>query len=178
MSMNLEDLLENSGIEKTQPPHPKGGIPRRYLPPPIRWAIKAVVLPFIWLDSFSQWVAKLVVPPPFVRAGKCKKRGNCCHYILVRKFKGPLSFLDLFWHTQVNGFFRREKKAVPYNKGMVYVMGCRYLKKNGSCGNYFFRPAVCRTWPRIEIFGIPETLKGCGIYAKKRTSHPLNILKD
>lgn len=176
--MNINDLIENAGIAKLPPPLPNGRIPRRYLPGIIRWPIKVMMLPFLWLDSFSQKVAKLIIPPPFVRAGKCKKRGNCCHYILIRKFKGPLGFLDIFWHTQVNGFFRRQKKAVDYDKGKVYVMGCRYLKKDGRCGNYLFRPSVCRTWPRIEIFGVPEVLKGCGIYPKERTSHPLNILKD
>ena len=176
--MNIQDLLENAGIEKGQPPLPLGGIPRQWLPAIIRWPIRAIILPFIWLDVFCQKVAKIFVPPPFVKAGKCKKRGNCCHYILVRKVKGGFGFLDLFWHTQVNGFYKRNKKPVQHGKGEVYVMGCRYLQKNGSCGRYFFRPAICRTWPRIEIFGEPEVLKGCGIYAKKRTSHPLNVLKN
>ena len=175
--MNLEDMLENAGLEQEAPPPPKGRFPRRYLFPPLRWVIKMLVLPFVWLDSACQKVAKLFVPPPFVRAGKCKKRGNCCHYILVRKFRFPFSSLDLFWHTQINGFFRRQKKAIDYNGHKVYVMGCRYLKRDGSCGNYFFRPAVCRTWPRIEIFGVPELLKGCGYFPKERKKHPLNILQ-
>jgi len=176
--MNIEDLLENSGFEKDQPPLPKGGIPRQYLPFWIRWPIRALVLPFIWLDLFCQKIAKMIVPPPFVKAGKCKKRGNCCHYILIQKVKGGFGFLDLFWHTEVNGFYKRHKDPVPHGNREVYVMGCRYLQKNGSCGKYFFRPSVCRTWPRIEIFGAPEMLKGCGIYAKERKSHPLSIIKE
>ena len=176
--MNLEDLIENAGVLTTPPSKPKSQPFYRYMTFVIRWPVRIVMLPFIWLDSLAQKIARLIIPPPFVKAGKCKKRGNCCYYILVRKMKGPLGFLDLFWHTQINGFFRREKKPVSYLKGSVYVMGCRYLKDNGSCGRYFFRPAVCRSWPRIEIFGVPEVLKGCGIFAKKRTSHPLNILKD
>ncbi len=176
--MNIQDLLENSGIEKGQPPLPPGGIPRQILPGIIRWPIRAMILPFVWLDMACQKIAKIFIPPPFVRAGKCKKRGNCCHYILIEKVRGGFGFLDLFWHTQINGFYRRNKQPVQYGKKQVYVMGCRYLKTNGSCGRYFFRPAICRTWPRIEIFGEPQALKGCGIYAKQRTSHPLNVLKS
>lgn len=176
--MNIEDLLENSGVEKSPPSFVDKYVFFRKLVFFIRWPIRILILPFIWLDTFAQKIARLIIPPPFVKAGKCKKRGNCCHYILVRKLKGPFGFIDLFWHTQINGFFRREKKPISYDNGLVYVMGCRYLKKDGQCKRYFFRPSVCRTWPRIEIFGSPEVLKGCGIYPKKRTSHPLNILKD
>ncbi|MCH9622055.1 MAG: hypothetical protein S4CHLAM20_14900 [Chlamydiia bacterium] len=175
--MNLDDLLENSGVMEKQPAPPPKGIPRRFTPFFIRWPIKAIILPFIWLDSLAQWVAKLIVPPPFVKAGQCKKRGNCCYHILVRKTRAPFGFLDLFWHTQINGFYRREKKAVMYDGKPVYVMGCRYLKKNGACSRYLTRPQICRSWPRIEIFGAPEILKGCGFYPKERKKHPLNILK-
>ena len=176
--MNIEDLLENSGIEQKPPPSHASQSLIRNLTCIIRWPVRIAILPFIWLDCIAQKIARLIIPPPFVKAGKCKKRGNCCHYILARKIKGPFGALDLFWHTQINGFFRREKKPIAYENGLVYVMGCRYLNKNGSCRRYFFRPAICRSWPRIEIFGTPEVLKGCGIYPKKRTSHPLNILKD
>lgn len=178
IGMDLEQLIENCGIAKSPPPSPKKGIPKRFFPGFLRLPIQLIILPFIWVDMLSQKIAKLFIPPPFIKAGKCKKRGNCCHYVLVRKIRGPFGFLDLFWHTQINGFYRREKKAIPYEKGDVYVMGCRHLRKDGSCGNYFLRPSVCRTWPRIEIFGVPEILKGCGFYAENRTKHPLNIVKD
>lgn len=176
--MDLHDYLENSGTDGHVPFTDRKSLPRRYVPFFIRWPLKLLIYPFVILDQFAQKIARLIIPPPFVKAGKCKKRGNCCQYILIRKFKGTLGFLDLFWHTQINGFFRRRKDPILHENKQVYVMGCRYLKKNGKCGNYFFRPQVCRSWPRIEIFGQPEILKGCGFYAKERTKHPLNILTD
>lgn len=175
--MNLEECLEISGDMNHRPLKPKKGIPRRFTPFFIRWPLKLIVLPFIWLDDLAQKIARLIIPPPFVKAGKCKKRGNCCYYILVRKTRGPFAWLDLFWHTQINGFYRREKKPINYHGKQVFVMGCRYLKKDGSCSSYFTRPQICRSWPRIEIFGPPEILKGCGFFARKRKKHPLNIIK-
>ena len=175
--MDLEELLESSGSLKSPPLPPGGKVPRRFTPFFIRWPVKPAILPFIWLDSLAQKIAKLFIPPPFVKAGRCKKRGNCCYYILVRKTRAPFGFLDLFWHTQINGFYRRQKEPEFVDGHPVYVMGCRYLSKKGKCTRYFTRPQICRTWPRIEIFGPPEMLKGCGFFAKERKKHPLNILK-
>ena len=44
----------------------------------------------------------------------------------------------------------------------MHVMGCRHLRKDGSCGDYHLRPLICRQWPVIEHFGYPKVLKGCG----------------
>ena len=120
----------------------------------------------------------MIIRPPYNRGGECKRRGNCCHYILFKKYRWRLlDRLYLFWCREINGFFLREKKAQVYDDSLWYVMGCRYLKKNGSCGHYHLRPSLCRTWPKIEIFGRHEMLKGCGFKAIPRKKHPLNIIE-
>lgn len=164
----LDQIMENAGDEE-RPPMPEGGIPRQWLPGFIRWPIRVLVLPFVWLDIGCQWIAKQMIRPPFKKVGKCKRRGNCCHYILIRKSKGVFGFLDSFWHTQVNGFFKRDNKVYEHNNIKVHLMGCRYLKEDGTCSVYRMRPAICRAWPRIEYFGYPQILKGCGYKAVPRT---------
>ena len=172
--MNIHDVLENAGRETEMP---GGKIPSQWLPGIFRWPVLITVLPFVWLDQFGQKVAKLIIRPPNILVGKCKKRGNCCHYIMIRKTRAPFGWLDLFWHTQINGFFRRDKKVHMYHGMPIYIMGCRYLKKNGECGRYMFRPAICRSWPKVEYFGHPQILKGCGFSAKLRKSESkLNVL--
>jgi Fe-S-cluster containining protein len=174
----LDELLESAGDAQTPPPLPSGGIPTQYLPLWIRWLLRTLILPFLWLDLFAQFIARQIIRPPYKKGGECKRRGNCCHNILVKKSRGVFKFLDLFWHQEVNGFYLREKKTYIYNGMKVYRMGCRYLKENGQCSVYFFRPMLCRTWPRIEYFGRPQVLKGCGYYpkARKKGVDPLKIL--
>ena len=173
----LETLLENAGDDGSQPLPPENGIQRQWLPNFIRFPIQLMVLPFVLLDYFGQWIAKQIIRPPFKKVGKCKKRGNCCHYILIRKIRFPFSLFDQFWHTQVNGFYKRDDKVYIHNKNKVHLMGCRHLKKDGSCGRYFLRPMICRTWPRIEYFGYPQILKGCGFQAKPKTSSGKNLFR-
>lgn len=159
----LQQILEHAGDDGDKPqPCP---IPKQWLPGFIRWPIRYLLLPFVWLDIFAQSVAKKIIKPPYKKVGECKKRGNCCHYILIKKSKGISSKLDLFWHTQMNGFYRRDNTTHEYNGMRVYVMGCRYLKEDGKCGAYALRPMICRSWPRIEYFGHPQILKGCGFQA-------------
>lgn len=177
--MDINDVLENAGTMKGAPPPPNGKLPRQYLPAIIRWPIRVAIMPFIWLDLAAQKIARMIVRPPNVRAGACKKRGNCCHYIMIRKVRAPFGWLDLFWHTEINGFFRRDKKVHVYNGMNVHIMGCRYLTKEGKCGRYTLRPIVCRTWPRIEYFGYPQILKGCGFHAAPRKAKSkLQVIPD
>jgi hypothetical protein len=162
----LNQIIEEAGDDDHKPAFVK--IPKQWLPGFIRWPIKLFLLPFVWLDVMAQFVAKLLIRPPFKKAGACKKRGNCCHYILIKKSKGFSDKLDLFWHTQINGFYRRDNQVHESDGIKIYVMGCRHLQKDGKCGAYHFRPLICRMWPRIEYFGHPQILKGCGFRAEKR----------
>lgn len=179
----MDDYIAEAGTSSNPPPVPAGGFPRRYLPFPIRWAVRLLFLPFLHLDIAMQRVAVWLIRPPYKKAGKCKKRGNCCYYILMKKTKGPLYYLALFWNTQINGFYLRGSSVFDEEGKEKMVMGCRYLNPDGSCRIYHFRPMVCRKWPVIEYFGYPKILKGCGYSAVPRKknkqtgdSSPLKIL--
>ena len=161
----LNDLLEEAGDATHQPPPPIHGIPRQLLPGFIRQPIKWISLPFVLLDSAMQKIARKIIRPPFKREGSCKRRGNCCHYILIRSSKSILGWLFYFWQTQINGFYLRYPRPQEYEGKQMYIMGCRYLKKDGSCSQYHLRPFICREWPVIEHFGFPKVLKGCGFYS-------------
>lgn len=176
--MKVEDFIFKAGTATSEPPPPEGGIPRQWLPFWIRQSLRIFFLPFVLFDLAMQKVAKLLIPPPYKQAGKCKRRGNCCHYILIRKPKGILGGLFTFWNTQVHGFYLRSNETYEYEKHRVMMMGCRHLQSDGSCGSYTLRPMVCRKWPVIEAFGIPRILKGCGFIATPRTKKKLHIAED
>src|SRR5580704_4063989 len=81
-SADLEELLEHVG-EGALPKEPIGGIPKQWIPSWIRWPIRLVFLPWVLLDLFAQRVARVFIRTPFKQIGSCKKRGYCCHYILI-----------------------------------------------------------------------------------------------
>lgn len=175
----LEDLVMKASTASQIPPPPKRGIPKQWVPGWIRWPIRALFLPFILLDLWSQKVARWVIKPPYIKEGMCQMRGNCCHYVLLEKPSGPISYLFYFWMTQINGFFQRDIEPVQHEKHTMLVMGCRYLKEDGRCGHHFLRPMLCRQWPLIEYFSTPKILKGCGFRAVPRTppKDKLKVLK-
>jgi Fe-S-cluster containining protein len=180
---SLEALLQKAERATSPPQDPANGIPKQRLPSWIRYAIRALLLPILYLEIGAEKIAKFFIRPPFKRVGTCKRRGNCCHYILFPETKGIVKKLFSFWSTEINGFYQRDHLVYEHEGKPVYVYGCRYLKKDGSCANYLFRPKICRTWPLIEHFGYPRILKGCGYQAKLRKpyakKHPhLQILDD
>lgn len=166
ISEDLESIITQAEDATEIPPEPVGGIPKQWLPGFIRWPLRVFFLPFIWIDLAAQKVAKWLIPPPFKKQGNCLKRGNCCHYILIPEAKGLLGRVFYFWNTQILGFYRRTAHVHESEGKKIYVMGCRYLNKDGSCRHYHLRPIVCRKWPLIEYFGVPRILKGCGFSAK------------
>ena len=151
-----------------EPAEPAEGIYRQRLPGFIRWPIRFLVSPFLLIDIAMQKMARKIITPPYKWTGACKKRGACCHFILIEKAPGILGKLYLLWHMEINGFFPRQKASLLDGKKKYQVMGCRYLKKNGKCGSYRSRPLICRKWPMLMTMGRPETLKGCGFKPQLR----------
>ncbi len=158
----LNDLLSEAGDATESPEAPKEGYPKQRVPAWMRWTLQITLVPFIWVDVLTQKIAKMIIRPPFKRVGSCKRRGNCCHYILIQADKGLLSRFFVFWSTQVYGFFLRDHCPHLYEGKKMLVMGCRYLKKDHSCSRYHLRPTICRQWPIISSFAYPQVLKGCG----------------
>lgn len=138
----------------------------------VRNSLKCIFLPFVLLDLSMQRLAKKIIRPPFKQVGQCLKRGACCEYVMIEHRKGIFGKIFYYWHTEINGFYKKKHDIHDYDGKHVYVMGCRYLKKDGSCGNYRLRPTVCRKWPVIEHFGNPRILKGCGFRAIPRSEKP------
>lgn len=178
--IELEDLILGAGEQESPPPPPAGGIPRQYLPGWLRWPLRCAMLPFIWLDRGAHWVARKILRPPYITEGTCKRRGNCCYYILLAKPRGFLGTLVHWWNQEVNGFYPRSKELYEHEGMQVMIMGCRYLQQDGSCKHYHLRPSICRGWPAVERFGYPRILKGCGFHIKSRKQghDPLRVIQD
>jgi len=174
-------MIFNAGDATEVPPLPDKGIPKQWVPGWLRWPVRVFFLPFVLIDVAMQKLARFLMRPPYKQVGKCKRRGNCCHYIMIRKPRGLLGWLFKFWNIQFQGFYLRSEEEFEYEKHSVMIMGCRYLQKDGSCKHHTLRPMVCRKWPAIEQFGHPRILKGCGFKAvprKTSSKNPLQIFPD
>jgi len=166
--MTPEEILQEAERTDRQPLLPEGGIPNQRVPGWIRWPIRALFLPFILLDLTAQRIVKFFIRPPNKQVGKCHLRGNCCYFIIMPKPSNWVTKLNYFWQTEINGFYARDADPITVEGEELMVMGCRYLQKNGSCGQHRMRPVICREWPRIEYFGPPCILKGCGFKSEPR----------
>ena len=175
----IEDEIANAGDLTSAPKVDPTKLPKRWFPGIIRKLLQIAFLPFVLIDKMAVKIAAWLIKTPYKKEGACRRRGNCCYYIRMRKYRGPINFIQMFWATQINGFFLRQKKPVKYGKKQYFIMGCRHLQKDGSCKEYLLRPSICRKWPEIERFGEPNILKGCGYRAAPRNpeNHSLKILQ-
>lgn len=146
-------------------------IPRQKLPGFIRWPIRVLAYPFMIIDLYSARFVQLFMKPKYKLEGACKKRGACCRFIhLGWPKKGKLSFFSkvyIFWQIEILGFYFKDFDFVE-DEEVTKVMGCRYLRKDGSCSHYFLRPGLCRNWPKLHPLRRPVLLKGCGYKAVLR----------
>ncbi len=168
---NQDDIVAMAESTSGPPPPPEGGIPRQRFPALLRWPIRALFLPFVLLDLATQRVVQLLFRTPYKKSGSCKQRGNCCYFILIPEPTNWYSKLYYFWNTEINGFYARHPDPIQIDHETFMVMGCRYLRKDGRCGHYHLRPAICRQWPYIEYFFAPRRLKGCGFKAIPRNKN-------
>ncbi len=146
-------------------------IPEQKLPGWIRWPLRILAYPFMMLEILSNKIVSTIVKPKYKIVGGCKKSGNCCRYIHLGWPKNRklnlFSKLYVLWQTEVLGFYFKDFDFVE-DQEVTKVMGCRYLKEDGSCKHYRLRPGICRNWPKIHYFREPTILKGCGFKAVKR----------
>lgn len=146
-------------------------IPKQRLSPWLRWPLRVIAYPFMLMDIYSHRLVASIFKPKYKLTGQCKKRGACCHYIHMGwPKKGRLTLISkiyIYWQTEVLGFYFKDFDFVE-DKELTKVMGCRYLSKEGKCTQYFLRPGLCRTWPKIRYFREPSLLKGCGYKAVLR----------
>ncbi len=177
LNKTLAEITEEIGY-RSSPPEPPVSYPHKWLPRFIAKSVRLVLLPFVFLDQGAKKIARFIVKPPFQRIGSCKKRGNCCYAITMRKRKGPFEWFQRFWMFQVHNFFPRSNTFYKSGKYEYYLLGCKNLQEDGSCAEYSTRPIICRDWPIVEIFGYPKLLKGCGYWFFARKKEYANVVSE
>ena len=133
-------------------------------------ALKRAVISVILIDNFlANFPKKALFRTRWVLEGKCKKCGTCCQEIYMKISPRQLSsrfFTDLAvrWISWIFDF-----SLLRVDRDNLYlVFTCRHLRPDGKCGNYFWRPNICRNYPLVDYFEEPKTLPECGFQAVER----------
>jgi len=129
-----------------------------------RFLVLVIVRAVSWIDWGFRKVSRIAIPYPYKRTGNCRQCGKCCEQIAFEmnkkyfKYQWWLRFL-IFYNDKINHLDFLE--SIPEEEMVLFK--CRLIKKDGSCGNYKWRPVFCREYPRpYKYFEKPQTLPWCG----------------
>jgi hypothetical protein len=127
---------------------------------------KAILALVIFDNYLSNLPKRFLFRPQWQLAGSCRKCGRCCQEIYVRATERQLAsgwFIDLTirWISWLFNFIHLRTEA---ERGYL-VFTCRSKLADGRCGDYFWRPNICRNYPLVDYFDRPTVFPDCGFKA-------------
>lgn len=132
--------------------------------------LKRFIISFVLLDNFlSNFSRRLVTSSKWRLSGQCRQCGTCCEEICLRITPKQLASrmfrkLAVAWVCWLFDFIYLRTDYTNY----YVIFTCKHRLPNGSCGNYFWRPNVCRNFPLVDYFEQPRFIPGCGFKAVER----------
>ncbi len=132
-------------------------------------ALKKLLMISVLADNILTNLPKRMLGTRYKITGKCKKCGQCCREIYLKasrtQITNPLfSKLSVKW---IEWLFDFKLKWVDLEDN-YFVFECKNLRPDGTCGNYFWRPNICRNYPLVDYFDEPVFLPGCGYGSELR----------
>ncbi|MBU1026434.1 MAG: YkgJ family cysteine cluster protein [Candidatus Margulisbacteria bacterium] len=132
--------------------------------------LKRLIIVFVLLDNFLlNFPKKILFKSRWVLAGKCKQCGKCCEEIYLKMTPNQISskFFTNLAIRWISWLFDFILIRVEQDAGYL-VFTCKHRLRDGRCGNYFWRPNICRNYPLVDYFEEPKMLPDCGFTAKLR----------
>lgn len=132
--------------------------------------LKRMIIGFVLLDNFlTNFPKKILFKTNWVLQGKCKQCGICCQEIYLKITPRQLSSrfftnLAIKWTSWIFDFILLR---IDYDNYYL-VFTCKHRQPDGRCGNYFWRPNICRNYPLVDYFEEPKMLPGCGFSTRLR----------
>jgi Fe-S-cluster containining protein len=125
--------------------------------------LKKFVMLFVLADNWLTNLVKRLFSTCWQLTGHCRQCGQCCRRIILTMTPAQIKsklFTDLSirWISWLFGFRLIEIDHEHYS----LVFNCRHQTPEGKCGNYRWRPNVCRNYPLVDYFKEPQLLPGCG----------------
>lgn len=90
--------------------------------------------------------------------GKCNQCGKCCREIrsFGMKNEKDLKLMQMIFPWYKNFYIYK------YSKENEIILSCKHLNEENKCSIYFFRPLLCRNYPKKKINLNCELIEGCG----------------
>lgn len=160
-----------------QPDPPPRGLLLRI----VRRILREAAFVFVVLLDLGRRLGAVLLRTEYKLAGGCKKRGACCHHVLLEWTpildRYPLLGRIVLWKlTRLYSFYDRGYTWEVEDGFMARVLGCHALLPDGRCGEYRTRPLFCRTYPELPLLGKPMVLKGCGYHFVRRDGRPEDVI--
>ena len=101
--------------------------------------------------------------------GKCRKCGACCREIALVVHPKILTSRSItaLVSRWISWVFDFHLIRIEYDMNYM-IFGCKHIKTDGTCGNYKWRPSVCRNYPIVDYFKKPSLFDNCGYKAIKK----------
>ena len=128
--------------------------------------MRHLILSFVLLDNLLTNLTRKIFKTRWALAGTCQQCGSCCRQIVLTMTPAQIKsrlFTDISvrWISWLFGF---ELIRID-EENLSLIFSCRHLTKENKCGNYFWRPNVCRNYPLVDYFEEPKLLPNCGYNA-------------
>ncbi|MCX5748895.1 MAG: YkgJ family cysteine cluster protein [Candidatus Saganbacteria bacterium] len=125
--------------------------------------LKRFIMCFIILDNLITTSLKRLFGSRYKLQGSCKKCGQCCREIYLKMTRQQYSsfFFREIAVRWISWIFDFEYIRTDDEVGDL-VFRCKNQLSDGRCGNYFWRPNICRNFPLVDYFEEPKLLPGCG----------------
>ncbi|MFC1595780.1 YkgJ family cysteine cluster protein [Candidatus Margulisiibacteriota bacterium] len=136
--------------------------------------VKALYFVIRWLiiisNSHARFMDKLLFKTRYKLCGSCVQCGKCCEVLGIldtelkkrNKYltKLVIAFYENVYNLKLLGFNEPES---------ILLFTCKKLnRKEGKCGDYFNRPALCRNYPFVRYFEKPDIFPQCGYWVELR----------
>lgn len=132
----------------------------------------------IWLlDRFAFRILSLLKKPEFVREGGCQRTGQCCRAIGMGVPRSWLKFPKLIAAINIWHRWRYNFTPIGTYDGMI-VYQCHFLTRDNTCSIHRFKPALCRDFPKLPLWGRPKLHKGCGYNFVRRNKTEFERILD
>lgn len=134
--------------------------------------LKRFIILFVLLDNLlTNLPKKWFFKSKWKLTGQCNMCGNCCkeiHLQIDKKQLGSKLFTNVAirWITWLFDFILLKIDCDNH----ILEFTCKHCRADGKCGNYFWRPNVCRNYPLVDYFEKPKFLPNCGFKAVPRSS--------
>ena len=131
--------------------------------------LRKLALSFVLADNFVSNLAKKPFGSRWKLTGRCNKCGKCCKEIHIKIEPRLLNskFTQEVVIRWVSWLFRFYLQRIDHERNYL-VFGCKNLRPDGTCGDYKWRPNVCRNYPLVDFFDEPALFDTCGYKAIKK----------